>query len=195
MYTGTQDRHIDFPDNSVDFSNAAKLGRTFKIKLVNANVADQTIVLIPNSLSTSANTVTTGAIGATSVTGSSGSIKSIAAFLDKLKRSPMDLLSVDIKSDDEDQIATALTISRFNMWGSDEVKLVNIEEFKDTYAQDAKRAIVKFDAVSADGDTELKAVIPAGATTTFTFTFGGAVDLGYTLAESRKAAQANIIKK
>lgn len=194
-YTGTKDRHLDFPDNSYDFSNAEKLGRTFKFKLTSrASVATE-IILIPNSQSTEGLIIAEGEIGTTDVDGESMSLKTIAAFLEKIKRSPMDILSVDIKSSSEDQLATSLKIKRFNLWGGDEEKLINIEEFKDTYAQDTKRAIVKFDNVSADGDTEIRVKIPAGAGTSFSFTFGAAVDLGYTLAESRRAAKANIIKK
>lgn len=201
LYVGQEDRLLDFPDSSFDFRNAEKLGKSFKMVMVNSSGVDQELVIIPNDLSLLNRTVVDGVIpiggGVVTVSATSrpSTIAQLRAFL---KRNPTQIIKIDVASDNTTQLTELFKITRANPFKGNTQETVDINSFKDKYQQDNKSAVVTFENLDANGDTELALILPGSegvsTTTTLTITFGVSLSTSYGLAESRRLAMTNLKK-
>ena len=203
-YIQSKDSFIDFNGDAVDFSKQSLFDKVFKITVVNANTADQYVILNPSrNPSNPARVITDGNIayasGATDLqasglpnnqsvgTGQKGPIQELIAFL---RSNPTRVLYVKVSTNNSLQIGQSLSFTYRNVFAQPASETINLDKYTDEYAPNDKLVTVKKE-FQLDDDTELGITIPASmgsgnpTSTTFTFAFGASISLATALRNKR----------
>lgn len=178
------------------FANEKALAteRMFGFSVTNADAASQKIIITPSyDVSDSLRVIREGVIpyasGETNLTAAATGAKSIAHFLAFIAKHPTRVLYLQIDTTDTNQLNQSITIQQKSLFGDPQPKVLSLSAFKNPSNPNAKLLNVNLNNWQLDGDEEVSVIIPAGATTSFTFYFGASFNDGELLYKLGSAAQ------
>lgn len=178
-YDGYGDDILDFDGQQTSFRDEIQTGRRFTIKVDNsaAGAVEQTIIIFPSYAPSSANVIKDGAflsIGGASLnaTGQPGSINALLNFV---FNNPTRCLGFKVQSSHSDQMSKSLLIKPKSPFRSLTDEPIFLEDYRNEHVFQDKMVTVNR-RFQVDNQTELQAVIAAGAVTTFTFFFGATLN-------------------
>jgi hypothetical protein len=199
MYSGQGDSFLDFTGNASDFGSEASFDKIFRITIINANVADQDVILNPsynpsNALRVVRDGVIPYAAGQTdlSATGSPNTIAELLAFI---KANPTGVNKLTIKSNNAAQLQQAIILSVKSPFSTPQSERINLESFISEFASNDKLATIKRE-FQLDDQTEALVKIPGAVggvatSTTFTFYFGATLNAAKALRSKKTIALQN----
>jgi hypothetical protein len=152
--------------------------RIFGFTITNTSAAAQKVILTPSYAPSDENRVIrTGHIpysaGAIDLNANSVNDKTIEEILAFVAKHPTRILNLQIESTDASQLSQQLVIQQKSIFSTPESEQLTLASFKSPNFLNDKMVIVSKSNFQLDVDTEISVIIPAGASTTFTFYAGG----------------------
>ena len=197
-YTGFKDSLLDFKGDAIDFASQQKMDKIFKVTIVNANSADQLVILNPSRYpSNPLRVIRDGNIPYTSGAAdlsATGYPNTIAELLLFLKDNPTRVCALKVQTNNAAQLGNALTFTYRDVFAQPGSERISLDKYTTEYATNDKLVTVTKE-FQLDNDTELGIIVPAAVTsggstinttTIFTFTFGASLSTATALRNKRQ---------
>jgi hypothetical protein len=188
-YTGYKDDFVDFDGKGLSFASSIAANRVYTVTISNTTGANQTVLLCPSYVPSSANVVADGVIGGVANFIGSGSPKTIANFLAWVNVNPTHVVAMRIQSTLAAQLQQTMTFTRKSPFKDLETDLINLGSFVNEANNNDKLVTINR-PFQMDNQTEISVPIPSTAVTTFTFFCGAVLNTAAALNNKfSKAAQ------